>query len=394
MKKQKKLVPVVIFLLIVIFGVSNVFAAGDVIRIGMPHPVTGDIAFLGKNTINAAKLAVKQINEKGGILGKKVELVVEDGKCSPSEALTAFKKMKRDGVTFFQGGLCSGATLAIMPTIKDGSALIISSSSSSPSIPPKCGVGGNDYVFTLFPSDAKKMEILTKAMKEDGIKTVAILAVNNDYGRDAGESAKKWAGKYGLNIVMEEYFKEGEVNFLSILTKVKGLKADAILLTAYIQAGSKILNQMHELGLWGNIALYSSGEQMGDETFRIMGGGDPQKGIKRLEGLREVAPWDVSLGDVNPKAKKFVEDYAAEYKGELPVDVGAMSYLVMDIFFEAIKNAGSLDITKVKDKVKASNYDSFLGPVKFDEYNHLIPTLFLKVIKNGQITILKSYFPE
>lgn len=379
-------------------GVLCVIASGlaeaeDTIRFGLPHPVTGDIAFLGKNTIAAAKLAAERINATGGLLGKKVEIVVEDGKCSPDEALTAFKKMKQAGVVFFQGGLCSGATMAIMPLVQDGSALIISSSSSSPNIPPKCGKGGNDYVFTIFPSDETKVQILGKAMLDNGDNTVAILAVNNDYGRDAGASAKEWIDKYGGTVVSEDYFKEGEVNFLSILTKIKGSNAKALLMAAYIQDGSKILTQMRELGLWGKIHVYSFGEQMGDETFRILGGGDRDKGKQMLEGLMEIAPWDVALGNSNMEAKKFIEAYAAANNGEMPVDVGAMSYQTMDVFFKAITQAGSLDIAKVKAALKSLEYDSFMGPVKFDEYNHKLPTLFLKNIKDGQVQILKSYYP-
>lgn len=364
-----------------------------IIKIGMPHPVTGPIAFLGKQTIQGAKLAAKFINEDGGVMGRKIKIVVEDGKCRPGEAVTAMKKLKREGIKFFFGGLCSSATLAMMPLVKDGSGIIVSSSSSAPTIPVKSGIGGNEYVFTERVNDRVRTSIITRYILDEGNKTLSILSVDNDYGREAARVARETFKKLGGKVLSLEYFDEGESHYLPMLTKIKGLNPDALLICAYIEDGTKIVTQAHEIELWEMIDTYSVADMLTPEAWDVLGEGDVEKGMKLQEGLAEAHAWS-KFYDA-PENKKFMSAYKKEY-GEGPADNSGQAFVVVYTFARAIEMAlgqtGKADVETVKEALKRVQFDSgIMGSVYFDLYNHKPATLFLTEIEEGKLRFVKRY---
>jgi len=392
--KKSIIVSIVTVLMISIWpGLGLSQETGEVIKIGMPHPVTGPIAFLGKQTIQGAKLAAKFINEDGGIMGRKIEIVVEDGRCRPEEAVTAMKKLKREGIKFFFGGLCSSATLAMMPLVKDGSGIIVSSSSSAPTIPARSGIGGNDYVFTQRVSDKVRTSILTRYIWDEGNRTLSILAVDNDYGRQAAKVAREIFEEFGGNILSLEYFDEGESQYLPMLTKIKGLNPDAWLICAYIEDGTKIVTQAHEIRLWGTVNTYSVADMLTPEAWNVLGEGDVDKGMKLQEGLAEAHAWSKFYD--TPENRRFMTAYKEEY-GEEPADNSGQAFVVVYTFAKAIemalKQTGKADVETVKEALKRLHFETgVMGPVYFDLYNHKPATLFLEKIKQGRLRLVKKY---
>lgn len=395
MRYNKPLVLGIIVMLAIFFcsGVGLSVGSDEVIKIGMPHPVTGPIAFLGKQTIQGAKLAAKFINQDGGVMGRKIEIVVEDGMCRPEEAVTAMKRLKREGIKFFFGGLCSSATLAMMPLIKDGSGIIVSSSSSAPTIPVKAGIGGNDYVFTERVNDRVRTSIITRYMWDEGNRTLSILVVDNDYGREAAKVARQTFTELGGKVLSLEYFDEGESQYLPMLTKIKGLNPDAWLICAYIEDGTKIVTQAHEIKLWGTVDTYSVADMLTPEAWNVLGEGDTEKGMKLQEGLAEAHAWS-KFYDA-PENRRFMEAYEKEY-GEGPADNSGQAFVVVYTYAKAIEMAlrqtGKVEVETVKEALKRLHFDSgVMGPVYFDLYNHKPATLFLEKVKQGRLRFIKKY---
>jgi len=366
---------------------------GDVIRIGMAHPITGPIAFLGKQTIQGAKLAAKFINEDGGIMGRRIEIVTEDGRCRPEEAVTAMKRLMREGIEFFFGGLCSSATLAVMPLVKNGEGIIVSSSSSAPTIPVKCGVGGNDYVFTQRVNDRVRTSILARYIYDEGNRTASILAVDNDYGRESAKVARETLKELGVKILSLEYFDEGESHYLPMVTKIKGLNPDAWLICAYIEDGTKIVMQAHEIGLWETVSTYSIADMLTPEAWNVLGEGDVEEGMKLQEGLAEAHAWSKFYD--TPENKRFMKAYKQQY-GDEPADNSGQAFVVVYTFARAIemalKQTGKADVETVKEALKRLQFDTrIMGPVYFDLCNHKPATLFLEKIEQGKSVFVEKY---
>ncbi|MEQ8827415.1 MAG: ABC transporter substrate-binding protein, partial [Parvibaculum sp.] len=134
--------------------------AADPIRVGVSSPYSGPAAGPAEREKWGIDLAVKEINEKGGLLGRPVEIVPADNRCNPSEAANAANKLVSEGVVAILGAHCSSATLASMPIIEKAGIPILTGVSSSPKITELSGVGGNKWTFRLNPSDSAMMSTL------------------------------------------------------------------------------------------------------------------------------------------------------------------------------------------------------------------------------------------
>src|SRR5882762_9803260 len=167
-------------------------AAQDTIKIGVSQPLTGAFAASGNYVVQGAKLAEEAINAAGGVLGKKIELIVEDNKSNPTEAAaTAEKLIVKDKVPVMMGAWGSGLTLAIMPKLEEYKVPMVVETSSS----GKITTSGNPYIFRISPTSEMEAKAFTPLFKSLGIKKADFLATNNDFGlgasKEFSESAKK-----------------------------------------------------------------------------------------------------------------------------------------------------------------------------------------------------------
>src|SRR3989442_11494894 len=159
-------------------------AAQETIKVGVIQPLTGAFAASGNYVTNGAKIAADEINAKGGILGKKIELVIEDNKSNPTEAAAVAEKLiTSDKVPVLMGAWGSSLTLAVMPKLIDyETAMVVETSSSG-----KITTTGNPFVFRISPPSAVEAEAFAPRIKSLGLKKVDFLVINNDWGRGAAE---------------------------------------------------------------------------------------------------------------------------------------------------------------------------------------------------------------
>src|SRR5215216_6818962 len=175
--------------------------AQDTIKIGVTQPLTGAFAASGNYVAQGAKIAEEAINAQGGVLGRKIQLVIEDNKSNPTEAVaTAEKLIGKDKVPVMMGAWSSTLTLAVMPKLMEyGVPMLVETSSSG-----KITTAGNPWIFRISPTSEMEAKAFAGYVKTLGIKKADFLATNNDFGLGASQEFSEMAKKEGVTVgVME-----------------------------------------------------------------------------------------------------------------------------------------------------------------------------------------------
>ena len=174
--------------------------AQETIKIGLIQPLTGSVAYNGNTDVNGSKLALDEINAKGGVLGKKLELIIEDGQCKPANSVNAAEKLiQRDKVVALSGAFCSSSTLAVMPVAANYKLPLITGVSSSAELTEK----GNPWFFRATETDALLAKAFSKILFDQlKLRKVAYIGVNDDFGRGGVAEFEKQMTALGATTVM------------------------------------------------------------------------------------------------------------------------------------------------------------------------------------------------
>ncbi len=223
---------------------------GNTIKIGFIGPLTGDLAYAGVNMKQAVEIARDEINAKGGINGKKIEVIFEDGKCNPKEAANAGNKLINvDNVTAIIGGVCSSETLAVAPLAEKSGVILLSAASTNPAI-----TQAGDYIFRDVPSDTFQGIYAARYIKINLNKSrVAILKCLSDWCMGVSDAFKAEYQKAGGAITAEESFPQDSRDLRSQLVKIKAGDPQLIYFVSYTEASIAGLKQIKELGLKSTI---------------------------------------------------------------------------------------------------------------------------------------------
>lgn len=352
----------------------------DSFKIGIISPMSGPNARYGAFANKGAALAAKEINAAGGVLGKKIELVSGDSQCVPAEGVAATQRMiSLEKTAIIVGDVCSSVTLAMQPLVEESKVLLVNAASSNPDITHKAGVGGFKWTFRNYPTDeVRAATVLEYAAKTKGFKKYAVLSVDSDYGRGAIKFTKRYLPKYeGAEILSEDYYKDSETDFRSVLSKIRRSGAQAIILYGQADTTPIIARQMLELGLAGKVALVGNGEFNTKETIAAA--------PKVMNGAVEAAAW---LPEVPaPRSLQFVADYRKAYGGEMPNNHAYTHYDTLQLIAQAIKSANSLKGEDVRNALAKIKYDSPMGVVSFDDHNQAVLPMVLLEITDGKPAI-------
>lgn len=220
--------------------------AQEAVKIGVIQPLTGSVAYNGLAFVAGAKLAVEQRNAAAGVLGRKVELVIEDGQCRPANSVNAAEKLvQRDKVVALTGAFCSSATAAVMPVAEKYKVPLLTGVSSKADLTEK----GMQYFFRSAETDRLMSKTFSKILAEKlQLKTVAYIGVNDDWGRGGVEDFSKDLEALGVKTVLKEYFDHGATDFYTLLTKLRASKADGVFVAAETQDGSILVKQFKAPG--------------------------------------------------------------------------------------------------------------------------------------------------
>jgi len=331
---------------------SGYAIGADTIKLGVAGPHSGDLASYGIPTTKAAELVVQDINGKGGVLGKQVELVIEDDVCKPEVATNTATKLASEKVPIVLGHICSGATKAALGIYKDSNIIAISPSATNPAL-TQSGDYPNFYR-TIASDDAQARLEVDFALDTLKVKKIAVLHDKGDYGKGLAEFAKGFLETDSrAEVVLYEGITPGAVDYSAVVQKIKRSGAEAVIFGGYHPEASKIVTQMRKKKM---DTIFISDDGVKDDTFIKVAG-------EYAEGVYATGPKDVSQ---NPLAVAAEEAHKKEF-GQDPGAFYLNAYAAALAILNAVEKAGSTDYEAVSKALKSEWVETPLGKISFDE---------------------------
>jgi len=346
------------FFVIAIIGMSMIFLfpgnspAAETIKLGVAGPHSGDLASYGLPTVKAAELVVENINAKGGVLGKKVELLVEDDVCKPEVATNTATKLLSQKVDVVLGHVCSGATKAALGIYKDSKIITMSPSATNPAL-----TQSDDYpnfFRTIASDDAQAKLEVDFALNTLKVKKIAVLHDKGDYGKGLAEFAKQFLeNDKRATVVLYEGITPGAMDYSAIVQKIKRSGAEAVIFGGYHPEASKIVAQMRKKKMK---TIFISDDGVKDDTFIKVA-------KKYAEGVYATGPMDTSN---NPMAIEAIAAHKKTY-GSDPGAFFLNGYAAAQALLNAIEKAGSTDYDAVEKALRTEYVETPLGKIRFDK---------------------------
>ncbi|OGM95107.1 hypothetical protein A2524_03405 [Candidatus Wolfebacteria bacterium RIFOXYD12_FULL_48_21] len=376
MTKNTKLVFGIVAVIAVILGGYILANKKDIsvetgpIKIGVSTFMSGDLAALGENIANTAQLAADEINAKGGINGRQIQLVVEDAKCDSKTGLSAVSKLvNTDKVKYIIGGMCSNGTIAAAPIANQNKVVLMTPVTGGRNVDE-----AGEYIFRTANSDLLAGRNIAEAMAKKGYKKVGVIAETTEYTIDIKKSFEQKAQELGMTVVIAEEFQPNTTDFRTIASKIKAENLDAILVASQTGiSGGNLIKQMNTIGV--KAPVFSD--------FLLVLNADVKKILGSFEGIHFADP---SYNANNAGLRDFFAAYKTKY-GKDPVVPfhSAATYDDMQLLATAIATVGD-DSAKVRDwlTTNVKNYNGFMGTYSLDQSGNSDIGFTVKVIKNGQ----------
>ena len=348
MKRALIFLPAIAFMMVA----GSLFAA-DTIKFGVAGAHSGDLSSYGLPSLNAAKLVVGEVNAKGGILGKKVEILPADDVCKPEVAANVASKLVSDGVNVVLGHICSGATKTGLGIYKEAKIITMSPSATKTDL-TMSGEYPN-FFRTIGSGDYQAMIITRFALKKLKLKTFALIHDKGDYGKDVAESAMKYLNKVsGVKVVLFEGITPGAVDYSAIVQKINHSKAEAVIYGGYHPEAAKIVVRMRNKEMK---TLFISDDGVKDDTFIKVAGSN-------AEGIYATGPADTSK---NPMAIAANEKHKKTF-GTNPGAFYLNAYAASLCLLQAIEKAGSTNYDAVSKALRTNWFETPLGKISFDKH--------------------------
>lgn len=345
------------------------------IKIGGNLELTGGIATFGQSTANGIKLAMKEMNAAGGVLGKQLTFISADNKSEPSESTNAITKLiTQDKVVAVLGAVASSNTLAASQVAQDNKVPFVSTSSTN----PKVTVDGGkvkDYAFRVCFIDPFQGTVMANfAAKSLKAKTAAIYIDNSsDYSKGLAQFFEEAFVKNGGKIVAKEAFLQKDQDFKATLTKIKATNPEVIFIPGYYEEVGKIVKQARELGI--TVPLLGGDGWDSPKLVEIAGAAALKNGFFSNHYSPE---------DKDPRVVKFVEAYKKEY-GQVPDALAALGYDAALMIADAIKRANSTEPAKIKDALaQTKNLQVVTGVITLDANHDPVKSAVVIEMKDGK----------
>ena len=326
------------------------------IRIGASLSLTGTYAKLGRNQHEGYKLCEKDLNAKGGLLGRKIEFVVYDDQSTPATAVRLYEKLiTEDKVEGVMGPYSSPVTEASVNVTEKYKKVMVAPLAATTSIFKRPPDKKRHYVFMVISPAEVYLEGLIDTAAKRGLKTVA--AVNEDtlFSKAAASGAVELAKKRGMQVIFQEAYPKGNADFSALLTKVKSLNPDVIAAATYFDDAVALTRQMREL-------------DVNPKAYGVTVGGDLPEFYDTLKTNADfiygATQWEHVLP--YPGNTEFFEAYKKEF-GHEPSYHSAAGYAGCLIYTEAVKRAGSLDADRVREQLFKLEMRTVFGEYKVDQ---------------------------
>lgn len=356
----------------------------DTIKIGFFGALSGDQAVWGQADRDGLLLTVDQINEAGGILGKQLEVIAYDDKGDQLESVNVVKRLiNEDKVSAIIGCNSSGRNIAVAPVTEEGKVPIISTFATNPRVTvPEEGTLMK-YTFRVCFIDPYSGDVTAKfAMNDLGAKKAAVLyEISSDYSVGVRDFFVKSWEAMGGEIVADEAFKTGDVDFRPQLTRIKEADPDVIVMPFLYKEVALSAKQARDLGI----------------TATMLGGdGWPSSALLEMAGEAVEGSYFINHGDTNaPNVQAFAQAYKEEFGKEIEIN-SIMAHDAMMMLQAAIENAGSSDPDAIRDALEAlEGLEVFTGTITVDAETHNPIGKAASIIKieNNEFVFFKQFDP-
>jgi branched-chain amino acid transport system substrate-binding protein len=348
-------------------------------KVGEVDPLTGGVSQFGIGCHRGFQLAFDQINDEGGILGQKVELISEDDQSKPGQSATAVRKLiTQDKVSAILGDATSSATLEAAPIAQSNKIPMMTPTATNPRITEL-----GDFIFRVCFLDEFQGRMLARFAREKlKAKNIFTLTdVKQDYSVDLLKFFKDEFTKLGGTIVGEQSYSTGDTDFRAQLTPIRAAKPDAVYVPGYYQEVALIVKQGRQIGLtmpfigcdgWANQALIEIGGKAVNGCFFTN---------------------HFSPDDQSPIVKSFVTKYQEKF-GTLPDTFSALGYDAARLLSGAIQRAGSTDPAAVRDALaRTADFQGVTGQISFDVNRNASKPGLIVTVKDGKFEVAEKIAP-
>jgi len=357
------------------FFMAAPVAAQDTIKIGFFAPITGPAAADGMSAKNAVELALKEVNEAGGIHGKKVDLIVYDDRLKAEEAVAiANRLIERDKVVGVVSGSYSGPTRVVAPIFQKAGMPMVAGYAVHPDVTwnPNTKTP-NDFIFRNgFLGEVEGAAAAEFAVKDLKAKRMSIISMDNDFGRSISAGFAERAEKLGATILTKQMYKfPGEKDFRPYLTTIKEGNPDVIFAAGYYNEAASIVRQAKELGIKSQIL----GEEGFDSPKFLEIAGDAAEGV--------IIATNLNRDDPRPVVQNFLKNYRSAYGHDADM-VGASSYDAFMILVDAVKKAGTDPKAIQKALLETKDYDGLTGKISRFAQGEVVKPVQIQIVKEGR----------
>jgi branched-chain amino acid transport system substrate-binding protein len=353
----------------------------DTIKIGEFGSLTGDNASFGTSQNEGVQMAVEEINNAGGVLGKKIDLTVEDNQTKQGQTTTIVRKLiSQDHVVALVGEVASSKTLEAAPIAQEAKIPLIATAATNPKVTQ---VG--DYVFRVCFIDDFQAVVIARFILEKLHKTkVAFMTdVKQDYSVGLTQFAKDYLLKNGGQVVKQQSYSSGDKDFRAQLTDIKSADPDVIIITGYYPEASLIVRQGRQLGIK---AVFAGGDGWDGSSLIPVGG-------KAIEGAYFSNHF--STEDKSPAVQEFVTKYKKKYNNKTPDAFAALGYDAVNLLADAIKRAGGTDSEKLRDAIAdTKDFPGVTGKITINPERNANKSAVIITIKDGALHYFETIEPK
>jgi branched-chain amino acid transport system substrate-binding protein len=368
----------VVALLAVIAGATVHLACQNTAKIGVIAPLTGSQAAFGEAHKNGYLLALDEINARGGVLGKKIELDLYDDQGKPDQAVQGISKLvDQDHVTIVLGSYSSETTKAILPAVTQRQVPLIIPTATADNLMES----QSPWVFRICASTADYAQAITAFLKANGApRTMAIVYENTNFGQSTLKAMTPVAQAAGIQLVTTEAYEAKSPDYRSVLQRVKKANPDVIYFASYLLDATTLMRQAREIDL--NPKYYTAASA-GFATAEFP---TPKGAGKNAEYTFSAAQW--VPGARWPGSKEFDAEYFKRYNSH-PAYHAIEAYVALNIVVRAMKDAESLDAVKIRDAIKNMNLSMTpFGPIKFDGNGQNPHPVMITQVQDGQYRVV------
>ena len=356
--------------------------AKEPLKVGALLSVTGPASFLGAPEARTLEMLVEELNAKGGVDGRKIELVVKDTGGNPEKAISFAKQLvEENGVFAIIGPATSGETIAVKQIAEESKTILLSCAAAEVIVNPVL-----PYVFKVAPKDSYAAEMIFRQMKKMGVKRIGFLSSNTGFGKAGKDQVEKLAPSHGIEIAASEVYDKAATDLTAEVTKLKAANVQAILNWSIEPAQSIVIKNARQIGL--TVPIFQSHGFANVQYAKAAGAA--AEGVIFPASRIVVAESLAASDKQKPVVAAYKKSYEARYKEDVST-FGGHAWDAFGILVRAVKEAG-LDREKARKAIE--NMKGFVGTAGVfnfspEDHNGLAIDAFeMLTVKDGKFVVL------